>query len=219
MSVRAISRRTRLFAAVIVGCGVLAVAGRAPADMVSEQRARLPPPVDASVCSDDVEGDWVSHDYDTRWSEWTMFSLRVRRKPGSTRELIVDLANRSWDGTPASSEPPTNCTRGLKHWNVTMTGRGETFPDGRIEIWATSYRIEHIYCDRWGSYNLDHFTGRIDRAIQEFQSVNNDGGRSVNQPTVFRRVRCLEPPPAPHVVVTPPPFYPSRRAAGCSVGW
>lgn len=213
------SRRTTRIAAVVLAGTVLAVAGRAPADMVSEQRARLPPPVDPSVCSDDVEGDWLSHDFDTRWDEWSMFSLRLRRKPGSTRELIVDIGNHSWDGTPASSEPPARCTPGLKHWNVVMTGRGEVFPDGRIEIWATSYRIEHVFCDRWARYNLDHFTGRIDAALQEFQSVNNDGGRSVNEPTVFRRVRCLEPLPIPHVAVTPPPFYPARRSAGCSIGW
>ncbi len=210
------SRRTRVLAAFVVAGAVLSVAGKAPADIVAEQRARLPPPVDPSVCTDSVEGDWLSHAYDARWGEWSMFSLRVRRKPGSASELIVDIANHSWDGTPATPEPPAACTAGLKHWNVTMTGRGETFPDGRIEIWATSYRIEHIYCDRWDRYNLDHFTGRIDAALQEFQSVNNDGGRSVNDPTVFRRVRCLEPPPNPHVAVTPPPFYPARRSSGCA---
>ena len=212
------SRRTRLWTAIVLAGAVLLVSRPAPADMVSEQRARLPPPVDPEACTDPVEGDWLSHDFDTRWSEWSMFSLHVRRKVGSPSELVVDIANHSWDGTPASSEPPARCTPGLKHWNVTMTGRGETFPDGRIEIWATSYQIQHVFCDRWGSYNLDHFTGRIDPVIQEFQSVNNDGGRSVNQPTVFRRVRCLEPPLAPHVTVTPPPFYPAR-SRGCSVGW
>lgn len=211
-------RRVRLVAA-FAAIMVCAFARRAPADMVAEQRARLPPPVDPSVCGDSVEGDWLSHDFDTRWNEWTLFTLRVRRKPGSDTDLIVDIGNRSWDGTPSDSEPPARCTPGLKHWNVTMTGTGVAHPDGRIQIDATSYRIEHIYCERWAAYNLDHFSGRIDPQLQEFQSVNNDGGRSVNQPTVFRRVRCLEPPAAPHVAVAPPPFYPQSWQRGCSVGW
>jgi hypothetical protein len=41
-------------------------------------------------------------------------------------------------------------------------------------------------------YRPDHFTGTIDPAIQEFQSVNNDGGRAVNDPMVFRRIACGE---------------------------
>jgi hypothetical protein len=80
-------------------------------------------------------------------------------------------------------------------------------------------RSEHVYCERWAAYNLDHFTGRIDTELQEFQSVNNDGGRAVNEPKVFRRVRCLEPPMAPHVAIAPPPFYPTSWQRGCSVGW
>ena len=31
----------------------------------------------------------------------------------------------------------------------------------------------------WG-YNLDNFSGEIDPEIQEFQSLNNDGGRDVD---------------------------------------
>jgi hypothetical protein len=45
--------------------------------------------------------------------------------------------------------------------------------------------------------------------------VNNDGGRAINDPTVFRRVRCYEPPAVPHPVVAPPAFRPPSRS-GCS---
>jgi hypothetical protein len=45
--------------------------------------------------------------------------------------------------------------------------------------------------------------------------LNNDGGRAVNSPTVFRRGRCLEEPPPPGVKATPPPFEPPRRLFGC----
>ncbi len=90
---------------------------------------------------------------------------------------------------------------------------------GRIQFWGTSWRPEQSFCGpmlRAGQYNLDHFSGTIDPTLQEFQSVNNDGGRSVNDPTVFRRVRCLEQPPVARLSVAPPPFAPPRRAAGCS---
>ncbi|MEZ4407613.1 MAG: hypothetical protein R3A52_14210 [Polyangiales bacterium] len=47
--------------------------------------------------------------------------------------------------------------------------------------------------------------------------MNNDGGRSINDPTVFRRIRCYEPEVQPHPVVRPPAFQPpSRNRWGCS---
>jgi hypothetical protein len=41
-------------------------------------------------------------------------------------------------------------------------------------------------------YHPDHFTGTIDPQREEFQSVNNDGGRAVNDPMVFRRIGCVD---------------------------
>ena len=57
-------------------------------------------------------------------------------------------------------------------------------------------------------------SGRIDPEIQEFRSVNNDGGPAVNVPQVFRRIRCFPPQSNPHVTVDPPPFQPPRTG-GC----
>jgi hypothetical protein len=65
-------------------------------------------------------------------------------------------------------------------------------------------------------YNLDRFSGVIDHEIEEFQSVNNDGGRYVNVPTVFRRVSCDDTKDIkPRVSVEPPPFYPPKEDRGC----
>ena len=98
-----------------------------------------------------------------------------------------------------------------------MTAQGSAGPDARIEFGGTSWRVESLFCGTapW-NYNIDRFSGAIDATLQEFQSVDNDGGRAVNDPTVFRRVRCFEPPPVPHVAVAPPPFHPPQRAGGCS---
>jgi hypothetical protein len=51
--------------------------------------------------------------------------------------------------------------------------------------------------------------------LQEFQSVNNDGGRYIDVPTVFRRVECFEEGPAPSIEITPPAFVPEIES-GCA---
>jgi hypothetical protein len=79
------------------------------------------------------------------------------------------------------------------------------------------WRLDRMICRRGPfGYNLDNLSGRVDHTRHEFQSVNNDGGRSVNEPMVFRRVRCHAPESrsSPEVTVEAPDFYP-RRVGGC----
>ena len=87
---------------------------------------------------------------------------------------------------------------------------------------GTSWRLTNVFCGPnppFPDYNLDQFSGTIDPDLQEFQSVNNDGGVMVNMPTVFRRIQCFDAPPPPRVAVTPPPFFPKAsvepEASGC----
>jgi hypothetical protein len=183
---------------------------------VEEQRARLPPP---ASCPDSVEGVWMSHKWDPRFDDWYVFTLRIRRTAPGAATLTGDIQAHYWNGTPQDQQPPP-CTPGMHHQIVYMTAMGTAAPNGRIEFWGTQWRPDQALCGpppRPGQYNLDHFSGTIDPAILEFQSVNNDGGRSINDPTVFRRVRCLDQPAlAPHLNVAPPPFAPPRRtSAGC----
>lgn len=182
---------------------------------IEEQRARLPPP---ATCADGVEGVWLSHTYNPDYQDWYMFTLRIRRRAAGSPQLIGEIESHSWDGSPQEAEPPA-CRPGLNHWTVFMSAEG-TLVNGLVHFWGTSWRVKDTFCGYApgpSSYNLDHFSGQIDPAIQEFQSVNNDGGRSVNDPTVFRRIGCLEPPPVPHVQVAPPPFYPTARSGGCGL--
>lgn len=202
-------RRALLLGAV----AILLLPALAPAD-VQEQRARLPPP---ATCEDPVEGTWMSHKFYPEYGDWYIFTLRVRRVAAGQPQLTGEIQAHVWTGGLGDVQPPP-CNPGLSHWTVLMTAQGTADAARNIHFWGTQWRPEAAFCGRTplpGEYNLDHFSGVIDPAIQEFQSVNNDGGRSVNDPTVFRRVGCLEPPSTPHVTVAPPPFYPSSRTGGC----
>lgn len=181
---------------------------------VQEQRQRLPPP---AFCTDPVAGIWMSHKFSPEYADWYIFTLKIERKPGSTTELVGEIESHSWSGSATDEEPPP-CRIGLDHWTVLMTAKGHAKPDGNILFGGTSWRPVQAYCGQSpgrGQYNLDNFSGIIDPKIQEFQSVNNDGGRMVNDPMVFRRVRCLDPSPRAQKEVKPPPFY-SKSKGGCS---
>lgn len=178
---------------------------------IAEQRARLPPP---ATCEDPVEGVWKSHQYVPFMRDWMVFHLEVRRVPGSETALKGRITNETWSGGPEDQEPGT--CRGRSHWLVSFDGqgwaRGNKIYFGGVGQW----RLDRVLCAHGpGGYNLDNFSGDIDPEIQEFQSVNNDGGLAVNIPTVFRRVRCFDPDSPPHVEVAPPPFMPSK-SGGCN---
>ncbi len=186
----------------------------APAGTVAEQRARLPPP---ATCQDPVEGIWKSHDYDPRWGDWTVFTLEVHRVEGSESELKGTILNDTWYG-PADQTEPGPCLGNLR-FKVSMDANGSVV-DGQIAFGGVGeWRMDEVVCGSWnGGYNLDNFTGTIDPDIQEFQSINNDGGRAVNAPTVFRRIKCFDEGGSdePHIEVAPPPFYlPQEERAGC----
>lgn len=215
-------RRSLRGTALRLGCaslvaGMLLWSSAAPGT-VAEQRARLPPP--ATCEQDDIEGVWKSHQYDPRHGDWTEFTLEIRRVADKPGELLGKIFNHSWDGPP-TEEQPGPC-KGAQRYRVSMEAVG-TFDEanGRILFRATRWKLDEVVCGAlsggWG-YNLDRFTGTVEPERQEFQSVNNDGGRAVNDPTVFRRVRCLDDPaePPPSIDIEPPAIFPKRRAGGCS---
>lgn len=177
---------------------------------IAEQRARLPPPAE---CEDPVEGVWKSHKYNPQFGDWEIFTLEIRRVRGTKNALKGRISNHSWQGGPAEQEPGP--CRGGFHWIVSMDGQGSVQGDQIFFGGVGQWRLDRMICRRGPfGYNLDNFSGQIDAEIQEFQSLNNDGGRAKNIPYVFRRIRCFPPDSVPHVEVTPPPFLP-RRTGGC----
>lgn len=184
----------------------------APGSTVTEQRALLPEP---AACEDPVAGVWKSHNYNTFQGQWTEFTLEIRREPANPNTLEGRILNHSWMATVNFPEPPA-CS-GMLRYEVSMDGRGSV--NGLdVEFWGVGqWQMDKLHCgSRLGfGYNLDHFSGTIDPDLQEFQSVNNDGGIAINEPTVFRRIRCFEGP-AVNADVEPPPFQPPR-ARGCGL--
>ncbi len=207
-------RRASLFLVILAGFSL--VARPAPAT-IAEQRARLPPP---SECGEDpVTGIWKSHQYNPPFQDWEIFTLRIERE-GEDGGLRGTMTNHSWGGTPQTEEPPP-CGPGRFEWIVGMDAAGQVTGELDIRFQGMGqWRLDRLVCNRGpGSYNLDNFSGRIDPELNEFQSVNNDGGRAVNIPTVFRRIRCLsDATQAPRVQPRPPDFYP-RTEVGCCGMW
>ena len=206
--------RRRLRRALLVGTvllGAALVCARTVQATIAEQRARLPPPAD---CDDPVEGVWKSHKYNPQFGDWEIFTLEIRRVPGTKNALRGTISNHSWIGGPGDEEPGP--CRGQFHWIVSMDAQGSVQGQQIFFGGIGQWRVDQVICAQgpWG-YNLDNFSGEIDPELQEFQSLNNDGGRAVNEPYVFRRIRCFPPGSVPHVEVAPPPFFP-QRSGGCS---
>lgn len=186
---------------------------------IEEQRARLPP---AAACQDPVEGVWMGRVYHQPGRDWYIYTLEIHRVSPGSSQLTGVLHARFWNGPPNIYEP-LPCGPGVLDRTVFMTGAG-TANGLEIHFGGTSWRPESLNCGpedslQWISYNLDQFSGRIDPAIQEFQSVNNDGGEAVNEPTVFRRIRCFDTPSGPSqrsgtVTIQAPPLLPPQRS-GC----
>ena len=208
-------RRVRYLLGAATVLGVMLWPRNAPAT-IAEQRARLPP---AAECADEnVAGVWRSHTYHPGWmAEWSVFTLVIRRSPNDPEQLVGQISNHFWHGGSQDEEPPP-CRPGGYERTVEFAGRGYVRNGNEIFFGGVGqWRETSSVCGySGGGYNLDNFSGVIDPSILEFQSVNNDGGIAVNDPIVFRRIRCppMRSAESPTVSLAPPAFYPERRG-GC----
>lgn len=203
----------RLVAVVVVAIFVvLMVLPRGAPATITEQRNRLPPP---AHCEDEVEGIWRSHSYWKGHGQWYLFTMEVRRVKSDPSRLTGTIVSHYWNGGPNDEEPPA-CRAGGYRQIVRMPGAGHIV-NGVVTFGGTSWTLERTFCGPpTARYYPDNFSGQIDPELQEFQSVNNDGGPAVNVPQVFRRIRCLDPDSHPHISVTPPDFQPPSRG-GCGL--
>jgi hypothetical protein len=157
---------------------------------VGQQRAILPRAVH---CDDEVAGIWRAQKYDPVYGDWMLATLFMHR--GASNELHGTMVVHQWDGGPFQIRPPV-C--GPFGFDFVVDEPADGFATGRrVDFGAHSWRLREIRCNgglRALDYHPDHFTGTIDPEREEFQSVNNDGGRAVNDPMVFRRIACLDQP-------------------------
>jgi hypothetical protein len=155
----------------------------------------LPPPV---ACEDAVEGTWVSREHYPEYGDWYVFTLEVRRDAREPERLHGTILSRSWTGE-ADMEVPMACSalpagahaRSFD-WTVRMQAEGEVAGDAfRFE--GHAWRPQGARCGSppppWG-YRLDSFAGTLAPGGQAFDALNNDGGRSIDDPHTFRRVAC-----------------------------
>ncbi len=181
------------------------------AGTVAEQRARLPPPAD---CSDPVTGVWKSHDFFERRMQWYETWLYIDRVEGSDTQLTGHMEVQMWAGGRDLEQPPS-CDETSVRYRVRQPAQGRIDDTMHVDFDATSWEVEAVICGEMRSYNPDRFSGTIVPELNEFQSLNNDGGMAVNFPSVFRRIRCSNEPEAPaDPPRKPPPFQPP--SSGCA---
>lgn len=150
---------------------------------IEGQRALLPK---KAVCDDPVAGKWEAMKFAPGRGDWVHFVLRVKREGQSLHGVIL---SHTWSGGPRDLVPAT-CDLGDFDFTVSMIASGAT--NGvSVDFGARTYTLLTAPCQRiMIDYAPDHFSGNIDPARQEFQSVNNDGASDVNAPYVFRRTAC-----------------------------
>lgn len=208
-------RRWLALLSVLVLLAPCLVASRSRAN-IEEQRARLPPP--ATDCSDPVAGTWMSHAYYPHQHQWYVVNLDVRRVSGHTSQLQGQMRVHFWDGDDHRVEPPPSCAGVEFHAEVREPARGTYSTDGQIVFSGTSWTLERQYCGFNIGYALDTYSGKIDPAIMEFQTILDDQHEFRGIPVVFRRVACApEPAALPHPAVAPPSFHPPG-VSGCARG-
>jgi hypothetical protein len=204
----------RRFSVVVLALLILALLPRDATGSIDEQRARLPPPAD---CQDTVEGTWLSVQYLARARQWYETTLYVRRASAGATDLAGDIYVHYWIGGPGDAHTPP-CRPGGFETSVKQPNARGSLEGLAVSFGATTYTIDKVQCGTsTGIYYPDHFSGTIDTAINEFQSVNNDGHVEINEPVVFRRVSCATSPTngAAPPSAAPPAYEPPKRGLRC----
>jgi hypothetical protein len=140
------------------------------------------------VCRDPLLGTWVSVPKFSRlYQDWHVMTLHVT--PGETTGSVTGTVQAHvWNGG-AQDILPGPCADNGYNYEVSMPAVGRRGADGSLRFDAGEWQLDNTTCNgaHWG-YNPDHFTGVFDgRAIR---TLNNDGGRSVNDPFGFERISC-----------------------------
>ncbi len=141
----------------------------------------------ALACGDPTAGTWVSVPrFNERFEDWRVFTLEVPAgsEPGAMRGT---LHAHIWSGGPEDAAPD-ECRKGMMDYRVSMETVGVRGEDGSVRVDAGPWALEEGSCGETPGYNPDHLVGRVEGGA--IRSVNNDGGRAVNDPVGFERVSC-----------------------------
>jgi hypothetical protein len=156
--------------------------------------ALLPAAVD---CPDPVVGTWVSREHYPTYGDWYRFELHVRRDARDPKTLVGAISARSWTGGVGEGLPQRCSTdpedAGMQFdWTVRMAATGSLDGDA-VRFGGRSLSVERTRCGAaydGRHYMLDQFEGRLVEGGRYLRAVNNDGGRSFDDPHLFRRVSC-----------------------------
>lgn len=156
--------------------------------------AIVAPPVS---CEDPVAGTWVSRSFYEGYGDWYVFSLHIGKDASDASKLVGHIDARSWSGRSETEEPaecgalpPSAWSDGFD-WTVEMSATG-ALEGSAVRFGGTSWGTKSTRCGeapQAGHYNLDQFSGRLVEG-RFLQALNNDGGRLVDDPHVFRRISC-----------------------------
>jgi hypothetical protein len=140
------------------------------------------------MCSDPILGTWVSvPKFSKYYQDWHVMTLHVQ--PGDEPGAVLGTVSAHvWSGG-SQDVVAGPCTENGMNYEVSMPAVGHRGSDGAMRFDAGPWTLDKTTCTgaEWG-YNPDHFTGVVDgRAIR---TLNNDGGRSVNDPFGFERISC-----------------------------
>ncbi|HVY48820.1 MAG TPA: hypothetical protein VHB21_23185 [Minicystis sp.] len=142
----------------------------------------------AVTCADPAAGTWTSNpQYYPDYGDWYVFTLHVARAAGSGA-LTGTMEAQAWAGGPDAAAQP-DCGGEPLNTRVVEPAKGSV--DGaRFAFDASSWSLHGAACPGGlpMGYNPDHFTGLIDGGV--LRSVNNDGGRSVDDPVAFAHTAC-----------------------------
>jgi hypothetical protein len=156
----------------------------------------LTPPVS---CEDAVAGIWVSRAYFAEFDDWYIFTLEIRRDAEDTTQLTGRIRSRTWSGDVAIESPvacdmhPPSHIADAFDFTVAMQAQG-SFHSGNVTFGGSSWKTTSMRCgpkNQWFGYNLDNFSGIVSEDGRWMDSLNNDGGRSVDDQHKFRRISCL----------------------------
>ena len=155
---------------------------------IEDQRLRLPPAAtvdDNSSCADPVVGVWLGQQYNPRSISWQKYRLHIRRVTPGSAALVGEVRVLYWTGPQSVVTPPANCEGVGLSAEILQNATG-TVVNNFLSFGGNDWRAGQVFCGSREAvaYNPDHFQGLINVGLQEFQSVNNDGGTAVNEPVI-----------------------------------